>query len=332
MKLFLVRPAAQSKLPDNYRMEETTDDSGDPILNLYIDDELVDTFEHIFDGSISSTGDSEIWAMNETDLVGQILNHYAGMSYDEAYLTEANGPKWGDYKLNGGENYRELVFKIPGSTYANNAMQGHWGNDAQGVLAHARMQDFDVGGKKMLFIEEIQSDWHNAGAKNGYGDLDAEKARIDAEYDERLVALAKWQDKLDDYNERSQAGEYIEDYDDVYDEYMSASARVEDSERRIREMENGYHTIAQDAPFKDNYHEFVLKRLLRMAAEEGYDSIGWTTADIQSKRWSDEFAEGYRIEYDQDIPKFLKKYGKQWGQRSERPKSQPAYSLTGKRI
>ena len=68
-----------------------------------------------------------------------------------------------------------------------------------------------------------------------------------------------------------------------------------------------------DAPFKDNYHEFVLKRLLRMAAEQGYDSIGWTTADIQSERWSDEFAEGYRIEYDQDMPKFLKKYGKQWG-------------------
>jgi hypothetical protein len=32
-----------------------------------------------------------------------------------------------------------------------------------------------------------------------------------------------------------------------------------------------------------------------MAAEDGYDSIGWTTADIQSDRWSDEFAEGYRI-------------------------------------
>ena len=67
-----------------------------------------------------------------------------------------------------------------------------------------------------------------------------------------------------------------------------------------------------DAPFKDTYHEFVMKRLLRMAAEEGYDSIGWTPAEIQSKRWSDEFAEGYRIEYDQEIPKFLRKYGRQW--------------------
>ena len=72
-------------------------------------------------------------------------------------------------------------------------------------------------------------------------------------------------------------------------------------------------TPALDAPFKENYHEFVLKNLLRSAAENGYDTIGWTPAEVQSERWSDKFAEGYRIEYDQDIPKFLKKYGKQWG-------------------
>ena len=148
--------------------------------------------------------------------------------------------KWHDYKLRGGENYRELVFKMPSSTYSNKAMQAHWGDDAQGVLAHARIQDFDTDNGKMLFIEEIQSDWHNEGHRTGYQGV-------------------------------------------------------------------------PDAPFKGNYHEYVMKRLLRMAAEEGYDSIGWTTADIQSRRWSDDFAEGYRIEYDQDIPKFLKKYGKQWG-------------------
>jgi hypothetical protein len=73
------------------------------------------------------------------------------------------------------------------------------------------------------------------------------------------------------------------------------------------------HDTAPDAPFKDTYHEFVLKRLIREAAEKSYDSIGWTTAEIQSKRWSEEYAEGYRIEYDQDIPKFLNKYGKKWG-------------------
>ena len=35
--------------------------------------------------------------------------------------------------------------------------------------------------------------------------------------------------------------------------------------------------VVPDAPFKNNYHEFVLKRLIRMAAEQGYD--GWTPSD-----------------------------------------------------
>ena len=44
-----------------------------------------------------------------------------------------------------------------------------------------------------------------------------------------------------------------------------------------------------EAPFSKNYHEFVLKTLLREAAENGYDRLAWTTADMQSERWSDEY-------------------------------------------
>lgn len=166
----------------------------------------------------------------------------------EFYSLDRGDAKWGDrdYKLNQGENYREVLFRMPNSEYTNKAMGVHWGEDRKGILAHARIQDFEVDGKKMLFIEEIQSDWHNAGHKEGYEG----------------------------------------------------------------ETEGG---VVPDAPFKENYHEFVLKSLLRMAAEQGYDTIGWTTADIQSERWSDDYAESYRIEYDQNIPKFLRKYGKKWG-------------------
>ena len=145
--------------------------------------------------------------------------------------------KYRAYTIKGGTNYRELLFRIPESNYSNGAMYAHW--ERSGVLAHARIQDINTFLGKMLFIEELQSDWHNEGRKTGYEGV-------------------------------------------------------------------------PDAPFRDNYHEFVLKKLIRMAAEQGYDSIGWTPAEIQSERWSDEFAEGYRIEYDQDIPKFLNKYGKKW--------------------
>lgn len=226
--------------------------------------------------------------------------------------------KWEEYKLEGGTNYRELVFKMPNSTYSNSAMKAHWGEDAEGILAHARIQDFTVNGKKMLFIEEIQSDWHNEGHKKGYNsettlahirELEGQIAQIDSkvdsiekEYDAFLTRY--WEENLSD-------DEYTQTVRGYQEAKMELTYKRKDISNEINSLKENLGV--PDAPFRDNYHEYVLKRLLRMAAEEGYDSIGWTPADIQSERWSDEYAEGYRIEYDQDIPKFLRKYGKKWG-------------------
>ena len=72
---------------------------------------------------------------------------------------------------------------------------------------------------------------------------------------------------------------------------------IEEEKENLRKKAD-YGTFAPDAPFRDNYHEYVLKRLLRMAAEEGYDSIGWTTAETQDERWADrhiELAQRLRI-------------------------------------
>lgn len=224
--------------------------------------------------------------------------------------------RWEQYKLNGGTNYREIVFKMPNSTYSNRAMRGHWGQETEGVLAHARIQDFNVNGKKMLFIEEIQSDWHNEGHQKGY---------VTKEYEDAVAVYDKlaedYTNKRRAFNQYVRSGDFRSDPDDVSKKKFDWLRRkMDDAEKRMQDAERDVNSLKEkgmgdvpDAPFRNNYHEYVLKRLLRMAAEEGYDSIGWTTADIQSQRWSDEYAEGYRIEYDQDIPKFLRKYGKKWG-------------------
>ena len=264
--------------------------------------------------------------------------------------------RWEQYTLNGGTNYRELVFKMPNSSYSNSAMRVHWGGDAKGVLAHARIQDMTTSdGKKMLFVEEIQSDWHNEGHQNGYA-VDSEaaqrKEKLDGLY-HSLSSMAtlfrsrpegeqvKTFDKFaKEFNHLAKeigldlivayehfGGDPNEDmvyticedgsidvFEDTKEFSMYLQHGVQDAEHvwLYSEERNNIKAIP-DAPFRDTYHEYVLKRLLRMAAEEGYDSIGWTPSEIQSKRWSEEFAEGYRIEYDQDIPKFLRKYGKKWG-------------------
>ena len=275
-----------------------------------------------------------------------------------SYQAESQETKWEQYKLNGGTNYRELLFKLSGSTYSNTAMQGHWGEDAKGILAHARMQDFEVDGKKMLFIDEIQSDWHNAGSKQGYSTAPTEMLK--AEFEKVMAKRRTYHDKVipvlrmacfdlgldreatygellhKDWNtiERfDEIAEYFNDEDmanlkadvNLYKQQMDIRQKILDVGDRIGSV--------PDAPFKGGkYTEFVLKRLLRMAAEEGYDSIGWTTADLQMQRWNPgrqtnrqmgiygtnnpdaiAFEEGYRIEYDNEMRKFLEKYGKQWG-------------------
>ena len=221
--------------------------------------------------------------------------------------------KWGQYKLKGGKNYREILFKLPYSTYSNDAMYTHW-KERNGVLVHARIQDFDTSDGKMLFVEELQSDWHNEGQKIGYGDKGSALERWQEEHKKRSIEFEKLDAKLNEYNIRTnEYGEYIEDYDDVYLAYTDAASRLEESEQQLRRIKRGEIDLAPHAPFSDTYHEFVMKRLLREAAEKGYDSIGWTPAEIQVKRWSEKFIKAYTNEYDKKIPSFMRKFGKKFG-------------------
>ena len=282
-------------------------DGSSRAYNLYDSNgEVVDTFTYNeFLGGYVADSDEEIYS-NEIELKEALR---------EEYGTTA-APKWEQYKLNGGSNYRELVFQLPNSSYSNRAMRVHWGQDAEGVLAHARVQDFVVDGKKMLFVEELQSDWHNEGYEKGYTTPEYEDAV--AVYDKLAEDYAN---KRRAFNKYVRSSEFRSDPDEVSKKKFDwlrrkmdeAEKRMQDAERDVNALKEKGMGDVPDAPFRSTYHEYVLKRLLRMAAEEGYDSIGWTPADIQSDRWSDEFAEGYRIEYDQDIPKFLRKYGKKWG-------------------
>ena len=58
-----------------------------------------------------------------------------------------------------------------------------------------------------------------------------------------------------------------------------------------------------DAPFKTNWDEFVQKRLLRYAADNGYDGIAWSTGKQQAERWSQSITENIdTLQYTHPIP------------------------------
>jgi hypothetical protein len=67
--------------------------------------------------------------------------------------------------------------------------------DQPNILAHMRVNDRVVDGKKTLFVEEIQSDWHQAGRKKGYGNAAFETAQ--KQHTEAKDALAQEILKID---------------------------------------------------------------------------------------------------------------------------------------
>jgi len=190
---------------------------------------------------------------------------------------DADMEKYGDYKTAGGKNYREIILKLPAfrpnpNNYRDPAkydadlrlfnasgksdyQSTHWKEDPN-VLAHMRVQDRrGPNGEKILHVEEIQSDWHQEGRKKGYK-------------------------SENDPLQKNENGEYV---------YRKADGTTVNLGKRINEEEVrqgfGLGTIP-DAPFKKNWHELAMKRLLNYAADQGYDSIAITPGIEQAKRFN----------------------------------------------
>lgn len=97
-------------------------------------------------------------------------------SSNEQSPNEATGPgKYGQYTLKGGSNYREILLTVPGlmNRVSENVREpvrfteSHF--SPSNVLAHIRTKDRTTAeGEKVLFVEEIQSDWHQKGRERGY--------------------------------------------------------------------------------------------------------------------------------------------------------------------
>lgn len=186
----------------------------------------------------------------------------------------------------------------------------HW--PEPNVLAHARINDrVGVKGEKILFIEEIQSDWHQEGRKKGY----AEKIELPKINRERFNSASREYGKLvkktmDELKvSERQAKELSYNTDDfikdiskklklsqdkieivnelraAYKERELAQDELSDQDTRIRQMQMERGRAVPDAPFRKTWHEFVLKRLIRMAAEGGYDKVAWTTGAQQAERY-----------------------------------------------
>ncbi len=289
---------------------------------------------------------------------------------------ELGGPKFSEYQLPGGENYREKLFTLPekpapqGSVVdaarkmakqegdqwetltqeerrpyleaahqdakGDNYHSSHW--DEPNVLAHVRMNDryipdgesksllpegwqlkpssamdrgigdgqktwgvydpkgqfhdytvgpdegvatskwaadngVDLGksaGLKTLHLEELQSDWHQAGRKEGYNKPpDTSKWIVG-----QVEPAANGKDPL--WFVRDEHGTNLANFRKPTSEEALNAAVATQSKLR---------SPIPDAPFKTTWPDLVLKRMIREAAENGYDAISWTPGEAQAARY-----------------------------------------------
>jgi len=138
-----------------------------------------------------------------------------------------------------------------------NANKDYFGShfDQPNVLAHMRVNDrVDADGKKVLFVEEVQSDWHQAGRKQGY------KTKLSKEETAELKDLRK-------------------------KELDGDGLLFSDDADRLTELEKKIESGVPDAPFKTTWHELAMKRAIQLASEGGYDRVAFTTGKTQAARY-----------------------------------------------
>ena len=154
------------------------------------------------------------------------------------------------------------------------------------VLAHVRFNErTDAEGKRVLFLEEIQSDWHQIGRRDGYvGDTSGQIAELETKVRDANTRLG---DKgVEPANATTLVGI---DTGDVVDpqsdpEIARAWTDYRDALRGLNALRSKKQGVP-DAPFKTSWHELAFKRMLRWAAENGFDRLAWTTGEQQVDRY-----------------------------------------------
>lgn len=203
---------------------------------------------------IEWSGLKELMSNNEKLTKDEIENTIKENRLVIEKVEKTTDAKYGKYKLDGGDNYREYLFKQDNKKGKGYTSQ-HW-ND-ENILVFTRVDDRTIDNKKTLFIEEIQSDWHQDGRKKGY------RGSADIKYDvKEFFGIEK---KLWDTFSKDTQDSYIQEMKD-HPAYKKLGV--------------------PNAPFKKNWHELGIKRLIQEAVINDYEKLSWTTGTQQTQRYS----------------------------------------------
>ena len=195
--------------------------------------------------------------LDESDKDTVLQQAHEEMNDSGALGLKGNETKFGKYQIPGGKNYREVLLTLPYNEYSKikdwkNAKEekiqkfksSHF--DEPNILAHVRLNDRQTDLGKTLFVEEVQSDWHQQGREKGY-----------------------------------KTGRSFEQIDKDLSSEQEGTTRASDLINELTLRKEG----VADAPFKKTWHELAMKRVLKEALDKGYDAVAWTTGEQQAERY-----------------------------------------------
>lgn len=239
---------------------------------------------------------------NRTDIVNAIVDAEEG-DMDFGSDRSGGASKYSQYQLPGGENYREVLLTLPEKTETplyealvkKYGKQGsslkqvataeelaavakessglkvvgekvykssHW--DQKNVLAHIRVNDrTDADGKRVLFVEEIQSDWGQDGKKKGFAGAPTD-ANVKIEKDGKEFTVTRNGVALFSTINETRANEVLA--------------------RELAKKDSGVPA----APFvtaTDKWLSLALKRVVKMAVDGGYDKVAFVNGEQSADRY-----------------------------------------------
>lgn len=124
-------------------------------------------------------------------------------------------------------------------------------------FAHWRTNDrVNSEGEPFRFVEEVQYDWGQRGAKSGFGDF---------------VTLRKTSPDTFDFID-IKTGRIVDTF----------KGKTNEAWNKVKDLNQG--TVGSN-PFFKTQQKTTLKRIIQQSIEEGVDTLGFSPASIQQKRW-----------------------------------------------
>jgi len=152
----------------------------------------------------------------------------------------------------------------------------HW--DEPSILVHLRMNTrTDAEGKKVLFLEEVQSDWGQKGKKEGF--------KEDRKNDWSIKKLEndKWDYEVTDPN-----GKKLKVSKAPNETEQDVLNRVSDNQARANFLNDKGIPTAPFVTDTNAWTKLGLKVALKEAVKQGADKIAWSTGTQQFERWGSE--------------------------------------------